>query len=171
MPRVMVIPNRFPFYRIQFNLEPTYKHVMAMFCIVTNSFPSSSLAAAAVCCRGEFHVKWDTLHNRLCSSSKGFNILKSRIIPWSWLEVARFMFLLSSSGTFLHEKVNLSRYMPLRHMGGEVVQLLLILNLGTRWGWVVSVTPRPRFTPGERTPRYPLDRRLGRPQSRSGRRG
>jgi hypothetical protein len=21
-------------------------------------------------------------------------------------------------------------------------------NLGTRWGWVVSVTPRPRFTPG-----------------------
>jgi hypothetical protein len=25
--------------------------------------------------------------------------------------------------------------------------LLLILELGTRWGWVVSVTPRPRFTP------------------------
>jgi hypothetical protein len=24
--------------------------------------------------------------------------------------------------------------------------------VGTRWGWVVSVTPRPRFTPGERTP-------------------
>jgi hypothetical protein len=23
---------------------------------------------------------------------------------------------------------------------------------GTRWGRVVSVTPRPRFTPGERTP-------------------
>jgi hypothetical protein len=37
-------------------------------------------------------------------------------------------------------------------MGGEEVWLLLILNLGTRWGWVVSVTPRPRFTPGERTP-------------------
>jgi hypothetical protein len=41
--------------------------------------------------------------------------------------------------------------MPWRHMGGEEVQLLLILNLGTRWGWVVSITPRPRFTPGERT--------------------
>jgi hypothetical protein len=27
-----------------------------------------------------------------------------------------------------------------------------ILYLGTRWGWVVSVTPRPRFSPGERTP-------------------
>jgi hypothetical protein len=36
--------------------------------------------------------------------------------------------------------------------GGEEVQLLLILNIGTRWRWVVSVTPRPRFTPGERTP-------------------
>jgi hypothetical protein len=37
-------------------------------------------------------------------------------------------------------------------MGGEEVQLVLILNLSTRWGWVVSVKPRPRFTPGERTP-------------------
>jgi hypothetical protein len=25
-------------------------------------------------------------------------------------------------------------------------------NLGTRWGWVVSVTPRPRFTTAERAP-------------------
>jgi hypothetical protein len=36
-------------------------------------------------------------------------------------------------------------------LGGEEVQLLLILELGTRW-WVVSVTPRPSFTPGERRP-------------------
>jgi hypothetical protein len=36
--------------------------------------------------------------------------------------------------------------------GGEEVLLLLILNLGSRWGWVVSITPRPRFTPGEKTP-------------------
>jgi hypothetical protein len=28
----------------------------------------------------------------------------------------------------------------------------LILDLGTRWGWLVSGTPRPRFSPGERTP-------------------
>jgi hypothetical protein len=28
----------------------------------------------------------------------------------------------------------------------------LILDLGTRWGWVISVTRRPRFSPGERTP-------------------
>jgi hypothetical protein len=37
-------------------------------------------------------------------------------------------------------------------LGGEEVQLLLILDLGSIWGWVVSVTPRPRFTPGEKTP-------------------
>jgi hypothetical protein len=34
---------------------------MAMFCIVTNSFPGGSLAAAAACCHGGFHIKWDTL--------------------------------------------------------------------------------------------------------------
>jgi hypothetical protein len=27
-----------------------------------------------------------------------------------------------------------------------------ILNLGTRWRWVVSLTPRPLYTPGERAP-------------------
>jgi hypothetical protein len=43
---------------------------------------------------------------------------------------------------------HLSHYTPRRRLGGEHVQLLLILDLGT----VVSVTPRPRFSPGERTP-------------------
>jgi hypothetical protein len=38
--------------------------VTAVFCVVTNSFPGSSLAAAAACCLGGFHVKWDIL----CSS-------------------------------------------------------------------------------------------------------
>jgi hypothetical protein len=37
-------------------------------------------------------------------------------------------------------------------LGGVYVQLLLFLNLGTRRGWVVSITPRPRFTPGKRAP-------------------
>jgi hypothetical protein len=38
---------------------------------------------------------------------------------------------------FIHlckKKVKLSRYTPWRHMRGEKVQLLLILNIGTRWG-------------------------------------
>jgi hypothetical protein len=52
-------------------------------------------------------------------------------------------------------KVKRGKCVPLHAMkapGGEEEKLLLILNLGTRWGWVVSITPRPPFTPGERTP-------------------
>jgi hypothetical protein len=42
-----------------------------------------------------------------------------------------------------------------------------ILDLGTRWRWVVNFTTRPLY-PRWNSPRYPLDRRLGGPQSRSG---
>jgi hypothetical protein len=45
-----------------------------------------------------------------------------------------------------------SRCTPWWRLGGEEVYLLLILDLGTRWGWVVSVTPRPHFGPGVGTP-------------------
>jgi hypothetical protein len=58
-----------------------------------------------------------------------------------------------------------------RHEGvlGEWGISPLILDLGTRWRWVVSFTPRPLYPQGK-SPCYPLDRRLGGPQSRSGRR-
>jgi hypothetical protein len=46
----------------------------------------------------------------------------------------------------------------------------LILYLGTRWRWVVSFMPRPLYLQGK-SPMYPLDRRLGESQSRSGRGG
>jgi hypothetical protein len=42
-----------------------------------------------------------------------------------------------------------------------------ILTLGTGWRKVVSFKPPTRFAP-EEDPRYPLDRRLGRLQNRSG---
>jgi hypothetical protein len=45
-----------------------------------------------------------------------------------------------------------------------------ILDLGTRWGRVVSFTPRPLYPQGKST-WYPLDRKLGGTQSRSGRGG
>jgi len=45
-----------------------------------------------------------------------------------------------------------------------------VLDLGNRWRWVVSSTPRPLYPQG-RSPCYPLDKRLGGPQSRSGRGG
>jgi hypothetical protein len=45
-----------------------------------------------------------------------------------------------------------------------------VLDIGTRWRWVVSFTPRP-IRPQGKSPWYPLDRRLGGPHSRSGRGG
>jgi hypothetical protein len=45
-----------------------------------------------------------------------------------------------------------------------------IFYLGTGWRWVVSFTPGPLFPQGK-SPCYPLNRRLGGPQSRSGRGG
>jgi hypothetical protein len=36
--------------------------------------------------------------------------------------------------------------------GERMYKFLLVHDIGTRWEWVVSVTPQPRFTPGERTP-------------------
>jgi hypothetical protein len=44
------------------------------------------------------------------------------------------------------------------------------LDLGTSWRRMVSFTPRPLY-PRVKSPRYPLHRRLGGPQNRSGRRG
>jgi hypothetical protein len=54
-----------------------------------------------------------------------------------------------------------------RGSGGIVSR---ILDLGTRQMWMVSFTPRPLYPQGE-SPWYPLNRRLGGPQSRSGRGG
>jgi hypothetical protein len=45
-----------------------------------------------------------------------------------------------------------------------------ILDLGTIWRWVVSFTPRVLYPQGKSS-WYPLDRRLGGPQTRSGRGG
>jgi hypothetical protein len=39
-------------------------------------------------------------------------------------------------------------------------KLLLIHDLGTRWGRVVSVTPRPRFAPGK-GPAVPIGQEAG----------
>jgi hypothetical protein len=43
-------------------------------------------------------------------------------------------------------------------------------DLGTMWKWVVSFTPQP-LCPQGKSPWYPINRRLGGPQSRSGRGG
>jgi len=50
------------------------------------------------------------------------------------------------------KNIKLSRYTPCRSQEGEEVLLLLILDLGPRWGWEVCVTPEPRFIPGKESP-------------------
>jgi hypothetical protein len=57
--------------------------------------------------------------------------------------------------------------MPWKRMG-ERRYSSTILDFGTRWRWVVSFTPLPLYTRGKSL-RYPLDGRLGGPQSQSGR--
>jgi hypothetical protein len=51
---------------------------------------------------------------------------------------------------------------------GEYRYRSTILDLGTRWKWMISFTPRPLYSQGK-SPLYPLDRRLGGSQSRYGR--
>jgi hypothetical protein len=53
---------------------------------------------------------------------------------------------------------------------GVEVQLHASFDLGTSWRWVVSFMPRPLYPQGK-SPLYPLYRRLGGRQSRSGRGG
>jgi hypothetical protein len=56
--------------------------------------------------------------------------------------------------------------MPWRHEG-KYSYNSTILDLGTRWMWMVSFT----LYPQGKSSRYPLDRKLGGPQSRCGRCG
>ena len=44
---------------------------------------------------------------------------------------------------------------------------LLILNIGTRWRWMVGFTPRLLSPPPRKDPRFPLSGMLGAPQNQS----
>jgi len=65
----------------------------------------------------------------------------------------------------IYKKVNfsqcLTKYHAMKTYFGNGGIATLILNLGTRWSWVISFTPRLLFL------RYPLVRRLSGPQSHS----
>jgi hypothetical protein len=56
------------------------------------------------------------------------------------------------------------------YWGSEGIAPHTFFDLGTRWRWIVSFTLRLLYPQGKRL-WYPLDRRLGGPQSRSGRGG
>jgi hypothetical protein len=54
----------------------------------------------------------------------------------------------------------LSKRYAIKTYWGMEVQHHAFFDLGTRWRWVVSFTPRPLYSWGK-SPLYPLDRRLG----------
>jgi hypothetical protein len=64
----------------------------------------------------------------------------------------------------------LTKHHAMKTYWGSVGIAPRILDLGTRWRSMVSFTPRPLY-PAGKCSWYPLDRRLGGPQSRSGRGG
>jgi hypothetical protein len=64
----------------------------------------------------------------------------------------------------------LTKHHPMKTYWGSRGIAPRILDIGTRWRWVVSFTPWPLYPQGKSL-LYPLDRRLGEPQSRSGRGG
>jgi hypothetical protein len=55
----------------------------------------------------------------------------------------------------------------MKEYGGSTGIGKLIYNLGILFRWVVSLMPRP-FNIRGNDPRYPLSRKLGRPQNQSG---
>jgi hypothetical protein len=61
------------------------------------------------------------------------------------------------------EKLRFQKLSHYRHAGYKEIGPIAPTHffLCTRWGWVFSVTPQPHFTPRERTPPDPLNRRLG----------
>jgi hypothetical protein len=99
-------------------------------------------------------VSGDMVH----SSSEGCIVVNWLPCLKLWVFLRPYLFFRSNSSIFGIArssggwgKVKWSHYTPWRRMGWEEVQLLLIPYLGIRWGWVVSITPGPRFTPGEST--------------------
>jgi hypothetical protein len=60
-------------------------------------------------------------------------------------------FFIFSKMIIIKVKVKLSRYTPWRHMGERRYSSYSFLTSALDGGEWVSVTPRPRFTPGERT--------------------
>jgi hypothetical protein len=60
------------------NSRPMYKHARAMFCIVTNSFPSSS--ANEACYHDRFQIKLDILYKYASATQKA--ALSVSCDPW-----------------------------------------------------------------------------------------
>jgi hypothetical protein len=92
------------------------------------------------------------------------NLLQTSRSWWQLLFPLHFHFITHYS------ILNSTEHYATKVYGGSGSIAPCILDLGTRWRWDVSFTPRPLYPQGK-SPWYPFDRRLGGPQSRSGRGG
>jgi hypothetical protein len=106
--------------------------------------------------RGAIHTFWEIL---------AYSI-KSLKLRWKWFEVNKHRFCVVYNKKKVKKK---GKVIPLHAMEGEEVQLLL---LPRHYMGVSGQRHAPAaLYPRGKEPRYPLDRRLGGPESRSGRRG
>jgi hypothetical protein len=91
--------------------------------------------------------------------------------PWNSFALRRWsnLKILNPKGVKVKVKFPLCLNSAPRHEGilGEWRYSSTHSDLDIRWRWVVIFTPRPLYPQGK-VPWYPLDRRLGGPQSRSG---
>ena len=103
-----------------------------------------------------------TTHSRLVPRLRMHGIILWFLHTPLWRYL--YLFILSLN---VKVKVECSRYRPgVAHLVGRGIALLFH-DRGTRRRWVVSSTPSRTLPPGKT--RYPLYRRLGGPQGRSGR--
>jgi hypothetical protein len=77
----------------------------------------------------------------------------------------RLLKILSAAATFMRQF--LTEHHAMKAYGGSGGIAQRILDLGTRWEWVVNFTHRQHYPQGKR-PWYPLNRSLGEPHGRSG---
>jgi hypothetical protein len=127
--------------------------------------PRALILCAAAYCVCKIHSKYKNYCHILRRNERtAFNFNKINTFPEMWLKrklepVKVKLSLCVSNYALPHECV----------WGSECIDPYF-LHLGTSWRWVVSFTPRP-LNPRGKSSRYPLDRKLGGPQSQSGRRG
>jgi hypothetical protein len=126
----------------------------------------------------KFANVWYANHQEQSIQAQPVSVLKAKSHSWvctnTYFGNLSLSLSLSTHTHLLHLKVKLSLCLTneaLRHEGawGSGCIDPHFLDLETGWRWAVSFTPRPLCHRGK-SPRYPVDRRLGGPQSRSGRR-
>jgi hypothetical protein len=100
-------------------------------------------------------------------------LLCSLVFLYPFVSISRFhshIKLIKIKGRKIKLSLCLTKHHAMKAYWGVEVYLHTFFDLGTRWRRVVSFTPQPLYPQGK-SPLYPLDRRLGGPQSRSGRGG